>query len=293
MKKLENLFTNTEINYKKLLIYSISCGIITGVIALLKPLKNTSIYNIAVCYEIWIFLAMYIILNSKTAKESATKTFIFFLISQPLCYLIQVPFYKDGFGIFIYYKYWFMMTLLTIPGAFIAYYTKKENILSMIILSIANSLLILELYEHLKTLITTFPYQLLAVLFIIFEVIFFIKILFKNKKKQIIMYIIFLLLAISLFAFMHIRTNNKNNNFIGIYELEEDKYKVIEVDKNVEVKLINKSIVASTKKEGEYIIKIENSKNEVIELLFKVEGTMSDLSILEEGDKDDNKYEVK
>ncbi len=41
--------------------------------------------------------------------------FFFFLISQPLIYLLQVPFSSMGFELFIYYKYWFIWTLLTIP----------------------------------------------------------------------------------------------------------------------------------------------------------------------------------
>ena len=51
-----------------------------------------------------IMFAMIIISNCKTPKEAAAKTFVFFLISQPLIYLLQVPFSWQGWGLFHYYK---------------------------------------------------------------------------------------------------------------------------------------------------------------------------------------------
>ena len=43
-------------------------------------------------------------MNSKSPVDSAIKCFLFFLISQPLIYLIQVPFSSQGWHIFVYYK---------------------------------------------------------------------------------------------------------------------------------------------------------------------------------------------
>lgn len=196
MNKLKKIFFEVNLTWPKVILYSVICGVITGVIALIDVLDRTSIHNIAVCFEMWIFLAMFIILNSKKPLEAGLKTFVFFLISQPLCYLVQVPFYRGGFQIFMYYPYWAKLTLLTFPGAMIAWFVKKENILSIIILSVAIFLLDMELCMHFSTLIKSFPYQLLAVGFIIFEIIAFISMIFKNKKKRNIVYIITLILLV-------------------------------------------------------------------------------------------------
>ena len=63
--------------------------------------------------------------NSREDIDSALKCFVFFLISQPLVYLIQVPFNTYGWGIFTYYRYWFIWTLLCFPMGYIGYYMKK------------------------------------------------------------------------------------------------------------------------------------------------------------------------
>ena len=66
-------------------------------------------------------------MNSKSAKESALKCFIFFLISQPLIYLFQDI--VTGKHLFItYYRYWFMWTIACVPMGYIGYYMKKDKI---------------------------------------------------------------------------------------------------------------------------------------------------------------------
>lgn len=74
--------------------------------ALLPFTKNTSFRDISISFEVWILFGILIIMNSKSAKESALKCFIFFLISQPLVYLSQVPFSNLGWKILGYYKNW-------------------------------------------------------------------------------------------------------------------------------------------------------------------------------------------
>lgn len=59
----------------------------------------------------------------------AAKVFVFFLISQPLIYLFQVPFSQDGRGLFRYYPFWFKWTIATIPMAFIGWYIKRSLIM--------------------------------------------------------------------------------------------------------------------------------------------------------------------
>lgn len=286
MNKIKKIFYEQNLTWFKLIILSIICGVITGIIPLIKVFDNTSIHNIAECYEMWVLLALFIILNSKKPLEAGLKTFIFFLISQPLCYLVQVPFYRDGFGIFMYYSYWAKLTLLTFPGAIIAWYLKKENILSVLIFSVALCLLNLELFHHFSTLIHSFPYQLLAVLFILFEIIMFINIIFKDKKKRIVLYVISLIFFVcSLFYNLHINKINSNLLQNAAYVLDENNsYSVIYKDEDVDVKFSNNLLVATPKEIGEYIIKIKDKEDNIISFSLIVTEKDSDIKIVDNVD---------
>lgn len=283
MDELKKIFREENITYKKVIIFSVICGIITGIIPLIGVLGKTSIHNVSVCFEMWIFLAMYIILKSKKPVEAGIKTFIFFLISQPLCYLVQVPFYRDGFGIFMYYPYWFKLTLLTLPGGMIAWYTKKENILSMLILSVANGLLVFELYTHFIELINKFPYQMLAVLFIIFELLFFINVIFKDKKKKIILYISLIVMLIPIIAIKYIN-NHSNIPQIktAVLTLDEDvEYALIYKDEEIDVDIDGNMIIASGRDTGRYIFKIKDGNGNTIDMSFEVMDDGSNLEVIE------------
>lgn len=269
MNKIKNLFCNYDLTWKRLIIFSIICGVITGIIPLISILNKTSFHNISECYEMWVLLAMFVILNSKRPLESGIKTFVFFLISQPLCYLVQVPFYRDGFGIFMYYPYWAKLTVLTFPGAIIAWYTKKENWLSVIFLSVAIMLLDLELTVHFKKLISSFPYQLFAVIFIIFEVIFLINIIFNNKSKRIVLYIISVLFLIGIVFYLN--NSQPIQNHIAIYTLSEDKvYDIVEKDDAITIDFIDDSLVVKSKETGNFTFKIKDSDNNILEFSFRV-----------------------
>ena len=99
---------------------AVALGVWTALMAMLVPDGN-SFHDIAVTAEWWVLPAIIIIVNCKKPWEAALKVFAFFLVSQPLVYLIQVPFNSMGWGLFQYYPYWFKITLLTLPGGFIGW----------------------------------------------------------------------------------------------------------------------------------------------------------------------------
>ena len=66
--------------------------------------EGNSFRQIAVTFEAWIVLAIIVVVNCDTPLEAACKTFVYFLISQPLVYLVQVPFHSLGFRLFMYYR---------------------------------------------------------------------------------------------------------------------------------------------------------------------------------------------
>ena len=67
-------------------------GVFTAAMAILPVFQNTSFSTIVVTFEVWILFGITIIMNSRSNLDSALKCFVFFLISQPLVYLLQVPF---------------------------------------------------------------------------------------------------------------------------------------------------------------------------------------------------------
>ena len=114
----DKLFGGIDMKWWKVIVLAVASAVITFIFLVVPIFENTSFYNMGVTFEAWILLAVFIMANCKKPLESALKTFVFFLISQPLIYLFQVPFSNMGWGLFMYYRYWFYWTLLTFPMAF-------------------------------------------------------------------------------------------------------------------------------------------------------------------------------
>ena len=92
MKYIKKLFGEVNMTWPKVIIFAVVTAIYTALINQVPFLKDTSFRDIAISFECWILFAIIIIVNSKSGLDSALKTFVFFLISQPLIYLIEVPF---------------------------------------------------------------------------------------------------------------------------------------------------------------------------------------------------------
>ncbi len=141
MNMLRKLFGGLDLTWPKVIAAAVIAGVITGVIAFLPVFQYTSFHAITVSMEVWILFGIILIMNSKSNVDSALKCFVFFLISQPLVYLVQVPYSALGWGIFGYYRYWFIWTVLCLPMGYIGYYMKKGKwwgyliLLPMIILT--------------------------------------------------------------------------------------------------------------------------------------------------------------
>ena len=111
----------------KLIIFAVAAGIWTGVMAMLPAAKDTSFADISIYFEWWILFGIVIIMNSRSPLDSGLKCFVFFLISQPLVYLTQIVAGQAGVSLFTYYRYWFMVTLLTLPMGYIGFFMKKDD----------------------------------------------------------------------------------------------------------------------------------------------------------------------
>lgn len=270
MKRINKLFNDIEMNYKRVIIFALIVAIYTAAINLIPALRNTSFQDIAINPECWILFALIIILNCDNYKEAALKCFIFFLVSQPLIYLIEAPFDPLGFGIFMYYKRWFVITLLTIPGAIIAYQLKRKDILSVIVLSIANIYLIIQAIEYLKSCINNFPNHLLSMIFCILLSILLIFVVFDKKIYRIICLLIVLLTGI---IYSSVSGLSFKTNATGIYLKEGNwTYKIDNQDIcDIEITDGNR-LVINRKNNGYAIIRLENESNEVIEYAITING---------------------
>ena len=182
---LKKLFGGIKMTWIKVIVFAVLAGAFTALMALLVP-DGSSFHQIAVTVEAWILFAIVIICNCDKPLEAACKTFVFFLISQPLVYLIQVPFHPMGWQLFGYYRYWFFITLLTFPGAFLGWYIKKDNIWSALILSVMLVLLVSQGVGYLKTVLIYFPRMLFAMLFCFGLAVLLIFGVLHDKKARIV-----------------------------------------------------------------------------------------------------------
>ena len=183
--------------WKKVIILSVLTAVYTAGVNLIPFLKGTSFQDIAVNLEAWILFAMLIIINCETRKEAVMKTFVFFLISQPLIYLIEAVFGPVGFGIFGYYKYWFAVTLLTIPGAAAAFQVKKKGWLGALSLSVATAFLGYMAVTYYRGLRIHFPNHILSMIFCVALAVMMIVLFIDDFKPRFVAAVI-LIAAISL-----------------------------------------------------------------------------------------------
>ena len=181
----DRLFGGIRMSWPKVIIFAVATAAVTALILLLPIFDNTSFHEIGVSFEAWILFAVIIMTNCKKPLESALKTFVFFVISQPLIYLFQVPFNYMGWGIFMYYRYWFMWTLLTFPMAYAGWYLKKGNWLSLLILTPVNLLLAyLGLGYFQNCVFYEFPNHLISVLFCFAQIVLYLLVFFRGWKHR-------------------------------------------------------------------------------------------------------------
>lgn len=193
---MKKIFGGINLSWKKIIIFASLIGISVGLLNSVPSLADTTITDIATYFDFWILCGIFIIVNSKSNKDSALKCFIFFLISQPLIYLVEVPFSHLGWQLFQYYKYWFVWTLLTIPMGYIGYYIKKDKWYGLFILAPILILLSTSVETSLSGLIYSFPHHLVNLLFVIITLIIYPLVIFNNKYLKYIGLAISILLII-------------------------------------------------------------------------------------------------
>ncbi len=198
MKKLtDKLFGGLKMSWLNVILFAVATAVYTAAMMIFVRPIDLSFRDIGATFECWILFAIIIMTNCKKPLESALKTFVFFLISQPLIYLFQVPFSEMGWGLFGYYRYWFIWTLLTLPMAFVGWYLKKRNWISVLILSPMLLLLAMLGVGFIQSAIKNPPYHLLSGIFCFAQIILYAFGLFDKKRDKILTLVIGLLCTLA------------------------------------------------------------------------------------------------
>ncbi|MBR6097072.1 MAG: hypothetical protein IKP82_09095 [Oscillospiraceae bacterium] len=277
MKQLETLFLHTKMRWKTVLLLALGCGLAVGLLMVPEALASTSLQQPGISYEFWIFMALFILLNCEKPWEAGVKTFVFFLISQPLIYLVQVPFSPWHWDLLRYYPRWGLITLLTLPGAALGWYVRKEKWYSVLLLAVLNVILCLELPSSVRALAEGFPRYLLSTAFIVFELVFFTLLLFKNKKLRALSFALTLvLLAGSVWETVWFE---RNATFITAAQIETGTapYELLAEPEGVQISVEN-SFVRVELKQHDYRtveIRLRDAAGEIVEMTldYSEEGT--------------------
>lgn len=192
---MKKVFGGINLTWPKIIIMAIIVGIYTAIMSMLPIAKDTSFSDLTVTFEVWIFFGIFIIMNSKSAKDSALKCFIFFLISQPLVYLVQDIINHSNL-FFTYYRFWIIWTIACIPMGFVGYYMKKDKWWGLLILVPMLLLTGEECAGYFSKTMFSFPRHLLTTIFCISALIVYPLAIFNNKKVKIVGVVISVLLII-------------------------------------------------------------------------------------------------
>lgn len=180
---MKKIFGGINLTWKKLIIFAICSGVYTAVMAMLPAVQNTSFRDLTETFEVWILFAIFIIMNSTSAKDSALKCFMFFLISQPLVYLVQDIINRSNLFM-TYYKFWVVWTIACLPMGYIGYYMKKDKYWGLAILTPVLVLLGFMLNKYLSETLFFFPRHLLTTIFCIATLILYPLVIFKDRKLK-------------------------------------------------------------------------------------------------------------
>lgn len=82
------------------------------------------------------------------------------------------------------------MTLLVFPGAYIAWYVKKDNVISSIILSIATSFLVIQGTDFLCSTLDHFPKNFLSCVYCYLLAYLLIDRILHKKRNKVVAYVI-------------------------------------------------------------------------------------------------------
>lgn len=163
---MKKMFENIKISWPAVILFAVIAGVYTGTVMMIDALKDTSFQDIGINYEWWVIFAVIITANCKKSYEAMLKCFVFFLISQPLIFAVQILAGRLSLdmGMYYYRSIWLPVTFLTLLGGFIAYHCKKQNLIGAVILGLGNTIQSVLGVFYFAQAIKSFPHHLLSVM---------------------------------------------------------------------------------------------------------------------------------
>lgn len=184
---MKKLFGSLNMSWKNVILFAVCAGVYTGIIVQIDFLDDTSFQDIGILYEFWVLFAVIIVVNCGKNTQAMLKCFAFFLISQPIIFLVEVLGKAITFEkALIYLGYWSPLIILTLPGGFIAYYCKKQNLFGAIILGLGNTIQAVMGSYYTKLLIEKFPHHLLSAIFCFGSILVMSYYLQKENKYRLV-----------------------------------------------------------------------------------------------------------
>lgn len=165
LKNPVDLFGGINMTWLRVCVFAVAIGIYVGIINQIPFLYDTSFRDIAITHEWWVLFAVLIVSNSKGPLDAGLKCFVFFLISQPVIYIIELPTIGLQAALSYWLKIWLPITILTLPGGAVAYFSKKQNALGAVILGIGNAIVGILCVHYVTAVCSAFPRHLLTVVF--------------------------------------------------------------------------------------------------------------------------------
>lgn len=163
---LKKVYGNLKMSWAAVIIFAIAAGIYTGLIMLVPALDNSSFQDIGINYEWWVIFAVIIVVNCRKKSEAALKCFVFFLISQPVIYAVEILIgHLDlNLALLFYKTTWLPMTFAVLPGAFIAFYCKGQDVRGAVVLGLGNTIQFIMGIMYIVKCLSDFPHHFLSII---------------------------------------------------------------------------------------------------------------------------------
>ena len=191
MKKFtDKLFGGLKMSWLNVILFAVATAVYTAAMMIFVRPIDLSFRDIGATFECWILFAIIIMT-------------------------------KMGWGLFGYYRYWFIWTLLTLPMAFVGWYLKKRNWISVLILSPMLLLLAMLGVGFIQSAIKNPPYHLLSGIFCFAQIILYAFALLDKKRDKILTLVISALCVIGILIPVFINGGSVAETMM-IVSLEDD-----------------------------------------------------------------------
>ena len=276
---MKKIFGDINLSWPKVIGMAIFMGVYTAIMAMIPAVKDTSFSDLTVTFEVWIFFGIFIIMNSKSSFDSCLKCFVFFLISQPLVYIVQDII--NGSNLFnTYYRNWVSWTVACLPMGYFGYYMKKDKWWGLVILAPIMFLLGGEFGKYLSETIYSFPRHLLTAIFCAITLVVYPLAIFKDKKLKIVGEVISGIIIVGMVIYCIVKPyvystdvllDGENRKFDDTYKVyfKDDKYGDLSIRyiESIESWSVHADFVRAGK--TEFILESPDGERKVFEIDIK------------------------